>query len=334
MGEKLTVQYAQRAPGALRSIEELFATIAAALPERIIARVSEASAGRVRPRAIWANLRWAGRLREGDLVHQTGDIHYAVLAVRKLPVVLTIHDLRFFEEATGLKRFLFRWFWLELPCRKASRVTVISEFTRQRLMAHCQVESSKVRVIPNCVAPEFEPVECSWPQSSPRMLVVGTTPNKNLERVVAACEGLDLSLSILGGPSDTQAKLLERTGLTFESHSGLSRAEVVGLYQSCDLVCFVSTYEGFGMPILEGQATGRPVLSSNIPPMNEVAGDGALLVDPHDEKAIREGLLRLLGEPELRGELVRKGFENVARYSATAIAAQYADLYREVQEEA
>ena len=70
--------------------------------------------------------------------------------------------------------------------------------------------------------------------------------------------------------------------------------EVVALYQSCDAVCFVSTYEGFGLPILKAQAVGRPVLTSDISPLREVAGEGALKVDPLDVAAIRSGLTRLI----------------------------------------
>ena len=345
------VMLAHRSPGALRSIEELFATVAEAMPGAWVVRKTHAPCKRATPAALLRNLFWAGSLREAEVIHQTGDIHYAVLGMWRCPVVLTIHDLRFIEEAHGIKRLLFQWLWLELPCLRAAAVTVISEFTRQRLLAFCRVNPAKVRVIPNCVAPEFVAQPKPWPASADghrptlqgkadghrpplqgkvRVLVVGTTPNKNLERVVAACAGMDVTLCILGCLSEEQRKLLGQAGLEPEEHSGLSRAEVVGLYQSSDLVCFASTYEGFGMPILEAQAVGRPVLTSNIPPMNEVAGEGALKVDPFDVSAIREGLTRLLREPDLRAQLVEKGFENVVRYSAKAIAARYAELYEEV----
>jgi glycosyltransferase involved in cell wall biosynthesis len=326
----LRVLMANRCPGRFWSIEELFASIAQAFPESVRSTVATAPRSRASPGSLAANLLWAASLRDCDVIHQTGDIHYAVLGMWRCPAVLTIHDLRFIEEARGLKRLLFQWLWLELPCRRAAAVTVISEFTRQRLLAFCRMDPDKVRVIPNCVAPEFVPRHKPWPASTPRLLVAGTTPNKNLERVAAACAGMDVMFCILGCLSGDQRQLLDQAGLKFEEHSGLSRGEVVGLYQSCDLVCFVSTYEGFGMPILEGQAVGRPVLTSNLAPMNSVAGSGALLVDPSDVAAIRGGLLRLLDDAALRKQLVRKGFENVKAYSAQSVAAQYAALYGEV----
>jgi glycosyltransferase involved in cell wall biosynthesis len=244
--------------------------------------------------------------------------------------MLTIHDLRFIEEAGGIKRFLFWWLWLFLPCLRADRVTVISEFTKSRLLQLCRVNPAKIRVIPNCVSTAFTPAPKPWPTDRPQVLLVGTTDNKNLGRVVDACAGLDVRLVILGRPTEAQQTQLAQSGLEHESHHRLASEAVVALYQSCDLVCFVSTYEGFGMPILEGQAVGRPVLTSNISPMGEVAGEGALKVDPFDVVAIRAGLKRLLDEPDLREVLIEEGFRNVAKYSAKSVAAQYAELYREI----
>lgn len=342
MDSPLRVILANRGEGAFWSIEELFTVVAGAFPYWVKTVLTRAPCGRANLRSLCVNLRWARSLRGCDVVHQTGDIHYAVLGMWRCPVVLTIHDLRFIEEAHGLKRMLFWWGWLYLPCLRATRVTVISEFTKSRLLQVCRVDPSKVRVIPNCVSAEFVAQPKPWPasndghrpplQSKVRVLVVGATPNKNLERVAAACAGLDVVLCILGCLSEVQRRVLERSRLEFEERSGLLRSEVVRLYQSCDLVCFVSTYEGFGMPILEGQAVGRPVLTSDISPMREVAGEGALKVDPFEVSAIREGLVRLLSEERLREELVKRGFENVKKYSAAAVAAQYADLYREVVE--
>lgn len=326
----LRVLIANRSPGRFWSIEELFTSIARAFPECVKHSVANAPRGRANPGSLAANLLWASSLKDCDVIHLTGDIHYAVLGMWRYPVVLTIHDLRIIEEVRGLRRLLFWWLWLYLPCLRANRVTVISEFTKSRLLALCRVNPAKVRVIPNCVSPAFTPATKPWPAGKARVLIVGTTDNKNLTRVVEACSDLDVRLCILGKPTEAQEGQLTQSGLDYESHHGLASEAVVALYQSCDLVCFVSTYEGFGMPILEAQAVGRPVLTADLSPMREVAGAGALLTDPFNSMAIREGLARLLSDQELRAGLVRRGFENVSRYSATSVAAQYADLYREV----
>ena len=326
----LRVTYANRCPGNFWSIEELFRSIARAMPSSVVTEWSTAPAGRANLKSLLANLLWFRNLKDADVIHLTGDIHYAILADWRNPVVMTIHDLRFFEEARGPKRWLFWLLWLYLPCLRANRITVISEFTRERLLACCPVRRDKVAVVPNCVGVGFMPSPKPWPATMVRILAVGTTPNKNLERLIEACAGLDVELVVLGVPSPTQEELLARHGVAYMCRSKLSGAEVVELYAECDLVAFVSTYEGFGMPILEAQAVGRPVLTSDLSPMREVAGKGALLVDPFDVGSIRAGMQRLLTDAPLRERLVAAGFGNVKKYSAESVAARYAEVYEEI----
>jgi len=89
-----------------------------------------------------------------------------------------------------------------------------------------------------------------------------------------------------------------------------------------------STQEGFGMPILEAQATGRVVLTSNCSSMPDVAGNGALFVDPFSEESIRQGLEKLCTDANLRDELITKGFENTQRFLPEEVAKKYLALYR------
>lgn len=84
------------------------------------------------------------------------------------------------------------------------------------------------------------------------------------------------------------------------------------------------------MPIIEGQATGRVVLTSDIAPMNEIAGEAAWFVNPYDVESIRNGFIKLINDAELRKELISKGKENVKRFAVEKIAADYLNLYREV----
>lgn len=133
------------------------------------------------------------------------------------------------------------------------------------------------------------------------------------------------------GPKDEEARG-EETGDrgrgTVRELGRLTDAELVQAYRRCDMVVFASLYEGFGLPILEAQATGRPVITSNFGAMKEAAGDGALFVDPCSVEAIREAVLRIKREPALREDLIAKGRENVERFRAEAVARQYAEIYR------
>src|SRR5208337_1024224 len=96
------------------------------------------------------------------------------------------------------------------------------------------------------------------------------------------------------------------------------------------MLCFCSFLEGFGLPILEAQATGRPVITSNLSSMPEVAGKSACLADPYDVSSIRSGILKIINEPDYRETLIAKGFENVKRYSLSRVVKMYTNLYTEI----
>jgi len=108
----------------------------------------------------------------------------------------------------------------------------------------------------------------------------------------------------------------------------LTDDDLTEAYRRCDMLVFASLYEGFGLPILEAQATGRPVITSSFGAMKEAAGEGALFVDPYSVEAIRDAVLRVKNEPGLREELVRKGRENVEKFRAESVALKYAEIYR------
>ena len=96
------------------------------------------------------------------------------------------------------------------------------------------------------------------------------------------------------------------------------------------MLIFVSYYEGFGLPVIEAQATGRAVVTSNIEPMNTISGGGACLVDPFDVNSIREGILKVINEEKYREELIEKGRDNVKQFHPARIAAAYEEIYNQL----
>jgi glycosyltransferase involved in cell wall biosynthesis len=104
----------------------------------------------------------------------------------------------------------------------------------------------------------------------------------------------------------------------------------VGQYQACDIVSFASLYEGFGVPTVEAQSVGRPLVTSNRAPMHEVAGAGACLVDPSDSLALRAALERIRVDGDYRQQIVAAGFENVKRFAPERIADKYHRVYLQV----
>jgi glycosyltransferase involved in cell wall biosynthesis len=315
------------APGCY-SIERLFGNLAPALAERFNVRVVHVpypSMGAIR---CIRNLIFTARLR-ADVIHVTGDIHYCALAVPRRRCVLTIHDLCSLRRLTGLRRRAFSLLWYGLPLRWARHVTAISDETKQQLESAFPAVRGKVTLVPNCVDKAFE---TSFRRNRaaagiPQVLQVGTGWNKNLGRAARACSGLPLRLRIIGRLSPEQRTMLAASGVNWSFAADLPAEDLLGEYCSSSALIFVSTYEGFGLPIVEAQAAGIPVITSRISPMIETSGGAALLVDPHSEQEIRAALMELLSSATLAQRLDAAGRRNAERFSVAVVAQEYADIY-------
>jgi glycosyltransferase involved in cell wall biosynthesis len=161
-------------------------------------------------------------------------------------------------------------------------------------------------------------------------LQIGGAPNKNLKGLIAAVEGIKCKLLIIGKISEENLQALEKAKIEYINKVGIPFNEVIESYNSSDILFFASTFEGFGMPILEAQAVGRPVITSNILSMPEVGGDAALYVDPLNTMEIKNAIESIIQDSSLREELKTKGFHNVKRFNADYIAEQYEALYQNI----
>jgi glycosyltransferase involved in cell wall biosynthesis len=275
---------------------------------------------------------WA-TLHQGDVNHITGDIHFLTYLLRRRRTILTVHDCVVLERLSGLRYWFFWFFWYWLPANRSEMITVISESTKRELLRHLRSENYQIEVIPDCVSVEFQPCEKDFNESCPRILQIGTTKNKNIERIAEALEGSSCKLVIIGRLLGEQKAVLRSYSIDFDNYVGISREELVGQYQQADLVMFASLYEGFGLPILESNAVGRPVITSKLFSMPEVGGDAACYVDPYDVPSIRLAVERITEDSTYRGQLVENGYRNVERFRASIVAARYASLYRRIYKE-
>ncbi len=151
---------------------------------------------------------------------------------------------------------------------------------------------------------------------------IGDAPNKNLSRLINAVKGINCKLVIIGNPGRTEIEKLRQDKTGFAVKSKLSAEELYREYINCDILAFVSTFEGFGMPIVEANCVERAVLTSNISSMPEVAGNAACLVDPFDANDIRNGLLKLIRDDLYREQLIANGRQNKLRFDGQIIAEQ------------
>ncbi|MBS1659717.1 MAG: glycosyltransferase family 4 protein [Bacteroidetes bacterium] len=281
--------------------------------------------------AIRENLKYTRSLK-ADVFHVTGDVHYAVLALPRKRTLLTIHDCVFLHRYTGIKRLLLKWLLLDLPVRRCRMITTISENSKKEIISATGCSPDKIRVIPNPIPELIRREPKDFNETEPVLLFIGITPNKNLPRTIQALEGFRCVLNIIGPLSDEVKVLLEKHAIKYTNSYNLSDQELAEQYRKADIVLFPSTYEGFGMPIIEGQQTGRPVITSNLSPMKDVAGEGACLINPYDQEAIRDAVTKVAADRQYREQLIEKGFQNVSRYSAAAIASTYESCYQELIE--
>ncbi len=325
--------FRKKRPG-FHSIENLFSSIQKALPNNIKFENLELPwhEGVISKfKNVLFVLKRNRFIKKFDVIHITGDITYIApfLPGKK---IITFHDIGSLGAGmTFLKRNFLRFFWVVLPSIFADKITVISDFTHRELTKEYPFVAKKIEYIPNCLPDEWYNGFKKDSLFARRVLTVGTKPNKNLPNIIKALEGSGGKLIIVGRVNEKIAFLLNSSGLSYVVYYDLSYDQMKQLYSQVDILLFPSFYEGFGLPIIEAQAKGIPVITSNIEPMSSVAGEGALKVNPDDAADIRRAVLKLFSDSSLRNNLVEKGFLNVKQYLCSTIARQYAYLYQQLK---
>ena len=331
--EAIEVVFFQRKPYPFhKSLEFIFNDVRARLPSNIQPKTvvfSRYSSGIVNRMLIALE---AYRKR-GAVNHITGDIHFANLLLKKKNTILTVLDCGMLATSARIKKELLRFFWFTLPVKKAAYITVISTATKNDLLQYVRYDPGRILVIPVAISSAYTYSPKEFNRIRPVLLQIGTTPNKNIGRLAAAIDGMPCHLNIVGRLTLELEAVLATHKVSYSIFTDLSEQQIVDQYRACDLVVFPSTFEGFGMPIVEGNATGRAVITSNLLSMPEVAAGAAHLVDPYSVQEIREGILKLIDDAAYRNGLIQKGLQNCRRFDPALIAAMYTALYIKVDQE-
>ena len=252
------------------------------------------------------------------------------------PEVVTVHDLpglRFDDEGRVPS-------FLAAGAAHAAAVIVPSTFAGQEVVDLLHVDPARLRVIPYGLSRTYAvpPQEPSKPEllTVPRPFVLhaaGATTRKNLAQLAAAWQSVAARVPkvhlLLCGPEDRRRHDafagLERVHLL----GRLAPADVAWLMHRAEAVVVPSSYEGFGLPALEGMAAGVPVVAARAGALPEVCEDAALLVEPH-ASALADGLLTVLLEEDVRAGLISRGPKRAAAFDWGVAARHHIDVYREV----
>lgn len=311
------------------SIERVFELVREQLAGRIVCSVFECpweSRGIIR--RVWNVI--SARGAASQVNHVTGDVHYLLLLLPRQSTILTIHDCGFLHGMKGIRKKILWYFWLRIPAARAKKVVAVSEATRIEIASLVPLPKEAIEVIPSCIAPVFQPSPAPFRSECPRILHIGSTPNKNIARVIEALAGVRCTFVVVAHLSKDREAQLAQSDLDIEVHEHVSEEALYRLYCSSDMLLFASTFEGFGLPIVEAQQVGRPVVTSDCSSMPEVAGKGAVYVDPFSVASIRRGVQRIVEDEVTRAAVIEAGFRNAQRFSVKRTAEEYASLYAQV----
>jgi glycosyltransferase involved in cell wall biosynthesis len=260
----------------------------------------------------------------------------------KVPTAVVVYDLVAFIEGAQVQARAGRIerATIKRAVRRADAFICISQATRDDLVEHFPETSGRTHVTPLAADPSFAKKRKGKDLGKPYVLAVGTLePRKNLVRLIEAWGRLpqdtrDSHVLALVGPTgwDVDATLAAADARADDVRllGFVDDEELAELYAGCACFAYPSLYEGFGLPVLEAMAAGAPVITSNVSSLPEVAGDGALLVDPLDVGAMADALQELLTSRRRARQLRTAARKRAASFSWDATAQQTLDVLRQI----
>ncbi|MEO8372134.1 MAG: glycosyltransferase family 1 protein [Candidatus Solibacter sp.] len=334
--------------------------------DEFIAYVSADSASQSLPRSVTTRriatnpfmrlgLDLAMKVRQDrpDLLH----VQYTAPLMCPVPFVVSVHDVSFLEHPEYFTRdraWQLQWS-VRRTVHRAAKILTGSEFSRSSILkVYGDLNEEKVVVVPNAAASEFRPLPRDaafaalrdrFQIHAPFVLSVGDLqPRKNqiglikaFARLVNAYPQLKQNL-VLAGKETWFAGEVHRaareSGIAdrIQFCGFVSDADLLQLYNACDLFIFPSFYEGFGLPALEAMACGRAVICSHTSALPEVVDGAAILFDPYALDEIVRALADLLLDSELRLRMERLGLQRAAHFSWQKTAQRTLAVFHDVLE--
>lgn len=244
----------------------------------------------------------------------------------------TIHDLApiSYSKLSSRKVAIGSKIYIPFLLKNAKHIMVVSDFVKHDIIGRYHIAKDKISIVHNSVGVQFSNGDL---MRNSYIFTIGIDPRKNLMRILEVFKQLpNIDILIAGsGRFDIALPNVDVKSLpsNIKFIGRVSDEELVELYNKAALFLFPSLYEGFGIPPLEAQACGCPVIASNVTSLPEVCGDSVLYCDPYSADDIRAKIEQLYYDTKLQDELRAKGFENIKRFSWDESAKKVIEVIEE-----
>lgn len=278
-------------------------------------------------------------------------IHNTIPFFIKSKKIVTIHDLAYYlpqHNAYKLPDSLYMRFMIKNSCKRADKIIAVSENTKRDIVQLLNIKEEKIKIIYEGVEDKFTKVteekklkNIKEKYNLPDRFILNTgsiTPRKNILNLIKAFnrisndnKGIHLVLTGGIGWKNSKETDLINNHPRIKKTGHVDSQDMPALYSLAELLIYPSVYEGFGLPIIEAQSCGCPVISSNTSSLVEVGGDSVYYINPNNEKDISEAMLKVITSKELKEELIKKGNTNIKRFSWEKAANEVLQLCCEIQ---
>ncbi|MGY8954152.1 MAG: glycosyltransferase family 4 protein [Flavobacteriales bacterium] len=254
-----------------------------------------------------------------------------------VPSLPVIHDINFEHYPKDLPFWYSKYYRHYFPkfAKKSTRIATVSQFSKNDIAKKYKVDPNKIDVVYNGVSDRFKPLDKKeinetqkdLANGNPYFVFVGAIhPRKNIAKILEAFEDFKSTGNynhklLLVGKKKWWTSEMEETFQTMKYKGdvifkdNMNAQQVAQAIGAADALLYVSTFEGFGIPILEAMNCGVPVITSDVSSMPEVAGNAALLCSPFKSDSISEQMKRLVHEPNLSNSLIEKGLLRAKGFS-------------------
>ena len=276
-------------------------------------------------------------IKEKFIFHSS---YYRVTGNKKAINVTTVHDFTYEYFSSGIRKIVHCWQKYR-SIKNSEAIICISENTKKDLLKFLpKIDTKKIYVVYNGVSDDYyplnnKPLDITYSNSSFALFVGSRSKYKNFDLAVKAVAASKLNLKITGKPLSENEKYFLNTVLGYERYEHLGYVEIQELnrlYNNAYVLIYPSSYEGFGIPVLEAQKAGCPVIAYNSSSIPEIIGDTPLLINELSVESIIN-CFEIISNKEKREEIVNKGFINARRFSWDNNYEKIMKIYKNIWEE-